>query len=92
MDKIFLRENKSEVFRKNAGLFKGMLDEGFLDFGQWEGQPPKSTMLWLNRCSAPDMAGAFSWIMFSDLDQYMVMLNECAPSLHVEHSGLAHCV
>lgn len=76
VDKIFLRENESDVLRRHVDRFEGMVNEGFLDVGQWEGSAPRSTMLWLNRCSERDLGGAYSWIVYpGSVDEYMVHMN-----------------
>lgn len=76
VDNVFLRETNTDVLQKDAAMFQSLVDEGFLDFGQWEGEDPEATQLWYNRCAAPDMAGEHSWILFSNLDQYMVHMDE----------------
>ena len=79
MDKVFLRENGLNVSDKYMGTFQEMQDDGFLDFGSWEGQSPAAQQEWYNRCAKEDLAGEMSWILFSDLDEYPVHIKECAP-------------
>jgi hypothetical protein len=79
-DKIYLRENKNTtvISKQYLAPFQGLIDEGFLDFATWPGQSPEAQQLWYNRCAQKDLAGAQSWILFSDLDEYPVLVNECA--------------
>lgn len=81
VDKVYLRENKYLVEPPSPLLVQavqGLIDEGFLDLGTWSGQSPEAQQLWYNRCAQSDLAGSQSWILFSDLDEYLVMLNEYA--------------
>ena len=62
---------------QHAQKFQEMVNEGYLDIGPWEGEPPEATQHWYNRCSAVDLAGAYSWVLFANLDQYLVLMDEC---------------
>ena len=75
MDKVFLRENGAAVSAQYVHALQAMQDDGFLDFGAWEGQSPAAQQEWYNRCSQADLGGAMSWILFSDLDEYPVHIN-----------------
>ena len=80
MDKIYLRENRSGGRPPSPDVAKALqplVDEGFLDLGTWGGHSPQAQQLWYNRCAQTDLAGAFTWILFSDLDEYLVLMNGC---------------
>ena len=79
MDKIYLRENSNStrLSKTISEEFKGLVEEGFLELGTWPGQSPEAQQLWYNRCAQADLAGAQAWVLFSDLDEYPVLLNGC---------------
>ena len=79
MDKIYLRENGAGVAVHVAEALQGMVAEGWLELGTWEGQSPQAQQLWYNRCAEPDLAGRQAWILFSDLDEFLVLMDKCAP-------------
>lgn len=90
MDKVFLRENQSTVLMRNAELIKDMLEEGFLEVGQWDGSLKHRTMLWMNRCSETDMGGGYSWILYPhSINEYMVHMNGCALRAYACHPCLS---
>ena len=80
VDKIYLRENRNNtesVSQHILDAFGHLVEEGFLDLGTWPGQSPEAQQLWYNRCAQADLAGAQAWVLFSDLDEYPVLLNGC---------------
>lgn len=83
MDKIYLRENKNTtaLSKHFHETFQDLTDEGFLDLATWSGQSPQAQQLWYNRCAKADLAGAQSWILFSDLDEYPVITEGYVTSL-----------
>ena len=94
MDKVFLRENGASVSKRFKHVLQDLQDDGFLDFGVWEGQSPAAQQEWYNRCSQEDLGGAYSWILFSDLDEYPVHINgyACMLSMRpVYRSSTKYC-
>jgi hypothetical protein len=80
VDKVYLRENGAHVSTVLAAALQPLIEEGFLDMGTLPGAKHPLQNRWYNRCSKPDMAGQHSWVAFIDLDEYMVVLDECVPS------------
>ena len=75
---MYLRENRSGGRPPSPHIaeeLQPLVAEGFLDLGTWGGRSPRAQQLWYNRCAQADLAGAHSWILFSDLDEYPVLLN-----------------
>lgn len=79
VDKVFLRENAPALPANLVPRVQGMIDAGFLDLGTLPGPKHPLQNRWYNRCSKPDMAGEHSWVAFLDLDEFMVVLDRCAP-------------
>ena len=78
VDKIYLRENRNNtesVSQHILDAFGHLVEEGFLELGTWPGQSPEAQQLWYNRCAQGDLAGAQAWVLFSDLDEYPVLLD-----------------
>lgn len=89
MDKVFLRENGEEVPEALLAATKQHVDSGFLDLSTWPGEKHPSQNRWHNRCSQFDLAGAFSWIAYIDLDEFMILMEKCALKT-VERKFAAH--
>jgi hypothetical protein len=54
------------------------VDSGFLDLGSIEGEKHPTQNRWNNRCSQPDFAGAYSWIAYIDIDEFLILMDKCA--------------
>lgn len=92
MDKVFIRENDKHLPANLMPRVRGMIDSGFLDIGTLPGPKHPLQNRWYNRCSKPDMAGEHSWVTFLDLDEFMVVLDECAPTpCRACHTGAPFC-
>ena len=76
MDKIYLRENGAQVSPHIAEALRSMVAEGWLELDAWEGQSPEAQQLWYNRCAQRDLAGRQAWILFSDLDEFAVLMDK----------------
>jgi len=81
VDHVFLAENAEVVPERLAGRLQALADEGFLYLTTLPGPKHPLQNRWYNRCSKPDMAGDHSWVAFLDLDEYLVVLEECALGL-----------
>jgi hypothetical protein len=57
-----------------AAALKPFVDEHFVDLGFFEGSIKPLQRWWQTRCAQPDMGGAYSWYIPSDVDEYLVML------------------
>jgi len=82
VDKVFLFEHQDSIPPALDAFLRPWVASGFVDL-----MPVPSTILhgagypavqiWLyNRCSKPDMAGAYSWISNVDLDEFIVVLEK----------------
>jgi hypothetical protein len=60
-----------------------MTDEGLLHLSSVPGPKHPLQNRWYHRCSKPDIAGKHSWIVFIDLDEFIIVLKECASPLRV---------
>ena len=80
VDQIFLKENAAAVPGALQKRLAPLISEGFLVLGSLPGPKHPLQNRWYNRCSKPDMAGKHSWVTFIDLDEYMVVLDKCAPT------------
>ena len=80
VDRIFLRENTQEphVSKKFTTHLQDLIDIGFLDLGTWGGKSPEAQQMWYNKCTEKELGGQYAWILFSDLDEYPVLMNGCA--------------
>jgi hypothetical protein len=78
VDKVFLRENGENVPAHLVTATQKHVDSGFLDLGTVPGAKHPNQNRWNNRCSQSDMAGAFSWIAFIDLDEFLILMEQCA--------------
>lgn len=77
MDKVFLRENGDEVPPELVTATQQHVDSGFLDLGIVPGEKHPNQNRWHNRCSQSDLAGAFSWIAYIDLDEFLILMEKC---------------
>lgn len=77
VDQIFLKENGPAVSPALEARLQPFIDDGFLYLGSLPGPKHPLQNRWYNRCSKPDMAGAASWVAFIDLDEFIVVLDEC---------------
>jgi hypothetical protein len=80
VDKVFFRENGEKISPEVENVLRSFAESGFVDYGIIPGPMHPQQAWWFNRCSRPDLAGAFSWVLYVDVDEYLVVLNECAPS------------
>jgi hypothetical protein len=78
-NKIFIRENSAEVPRGIKEVLKPFVESGAVDLGALPGPMQPLQSWWFSRCGRPDLAGAFSWVLFTDVDEFLVVLEECAP-------------
>jgi hypothetical protein len=78
VDKIFLRENGESVPNEITAATKSFVEEGYLDLGTIKGPKHPNQNLWHNLCSQSHLAGAFSWVAYIDLDEFLVVLEEYA--------------
>jgi hypothetical protein len=74
---VFLRENGDEVPEYLVTATQHHVDSGFLDLGIVPGDKHPNQNRWHNRCTKPDLAGAYSWIAFIDLDEFLVLMEKC---------------
>jgi hypothetical protein len=81
VDHIFLKENSATLPPALLHRVKPHMDSGFLHLSTLPGAKHPLQNRWYNRCSKPDLAGQHSWIAFIDLDEFMVVLDECASAL-----------
>lgn len=77
MNHIFLRENGPRVRASQLPSLQPFIDSGFLTLDFLPGPKHPLQNRWYNRCSKADMAGAYSWVAFLDLDEFMVVLDKC---------------
>ena len=78
VDKVFLRENAYTVAPDMRASLAPFVARGFLDLGTLPGRKKPNLEDWFRRCSKPDLGGAYEWVAFIDLDEYLVVLQECA--------------
>jgi hypothetical protein len=78
VDKIMLRENGETINSTLAKRMQPFVDIGFLDVEVWPGH--FSQRMLGQRCSRAGYLGTYSWIGFPDIDEFIVVLEECAPS------------
>lgn len=84
VDKIFLREQADAVPDAVAERLQPLIDDGTVNLGTVGlATIPNSEFLqlqrdWFNRCAKPDLAGLHAWIAFLDLDEFLVVLDQCA--------------
>lgn len=57
-----------------------LIDIGFLDLATWGGKSPEAQQMWYNKCTEKELGGRYSWILFSDLDEYPVLMDGYATS------------
>ena len=79
VDQIFIKENAESVPPATLARLQPLIDEGFLYLSPLPGPKHPLQNRWYNRCSKPDLAGSHSWVAFIDLDEFMVVLDKCAP-------------
>jgi len=80
VDKVFLFEHQPELPPELEAFLQPWVAVGFVDLmpivipANLKTAFP-AVQLWLyNRCSKPDMAGAYSWMSNIDLDEFIVVL------------------
>ena len=78
VDKVFLRENAYALAPALRASLDPFVDRGFLNLGTLPGRKKPNLEDWFRRCSKPDLGGAYEWVAFIDLDEYLVVLNKCA--------------
>ena len=75
MEHIYLTENSAGEASDKFAAFRPMIDDGFLTL---ELNPkPKAQLDVYQRC-LDEYKGKHNWIAFFDLDEYLVIREECA--------------
>lgn len=78
MDKVFLRENDSVSSMPSE--LRPYQEDGFLDHALLQGPKHPLQTVWYNDCGVMARKQGYSWVAFLDLDEFMVVLNGCAPA------------
>lgn len=80
MDKVFLREHGPALtMQSELGHF---IDSGFLEYRTLPGEGMPRLLVqteWYNECSSLRTQEGMSWIGFFDIDEFVIILNKCAP-------------
>lgn len=76
ISKVFLRVNADSVPPGVAQATKALARTGFLDLAPKPGPKHPTQSLWYSECGL--LAATFRWVAFIDLDEFLVVLDECA--------------
>jgi hypothetical protein len=77
IDKIMLRENNAALNPDLVPRLQPFVDSGFLDVDVWPGRFLQRELG--EACTDVKLLGKFSWIGLIDVDEFIIMYQECAP-------------
>jgi len=72
---VYLRENGNSTALLR--YLEPYIREGFLDFGFKDGPKHPTQTNWFNECGMR-ASPLFSWMVFVDIDEFIVVLHKCA--------------